>query len=200
MCIVFRVKNAYRSGRKREKAQAKTKRITQRIEGLLCALSDYRMECGWCINARSGYQYLALYQPCVFQALEMLRNRGFRYGQFFVDIAKIAHRLTRKELQDSHAGRMSDGLGEARQLFLIGCMSLSSISVEAGKANCSFFAFILFAKSRTTRHCVNFSIRKSAFRRQLPRIHYKNQIKLPRIHYKNQRKLPRIHYKVAIFA
>ena len=59
----------------------------------------------------------------------MLRSRGFRYGQFFVDIAKIAHRLTRKELQDSHAGRMSDGLGEARQLFLIGRISLSSISL-----------------------------------------------------------------------
>ena len=132
---------------------------------------------------------LALYQPCIFQFLEMLRNRGFRYGQFFVDIAKIAHRLPRKKLQDSHAGRMSDGLGEARQLFLIGRISLSSISVEAGKANCSFFAFILFAKSRTTGHCANFSIRKSAFRRQLPRIHYKNK-----------KILPRIHYKVAIFA
>lgn len=188
------------AGEKGKRHRQKQNESLNAQRGWFCVLSDYRMECGWCINARSGYQYLALYQPCVFQFLEMLRNRGFRYGQFFVDIAKIAHRLTRKELPDSHAGRMSDGLGEARQLFLIGRISLSSISVEAGKANCSYFAFILFAKSRTTEHCAKYFIRKSAFRRPLPRIHYKNQIKLPRIHYKNRRKLPRIHYKVAIFA
>lgn len=62
---------------------------------------------------------LALDQSGLLQLLEVLRDGGLGYGQYFVDLPEKATLLRGKKAQDGHPGRMAHRFGKAGDLFLV---------------------------------------------------------------------------------
>ena len=62
---------------------------------------------------------LALDQSGLLQLLEVLRDGGLGYGQYFVDLSEKATLLRGKKVQDGHPGRMAHRFGKAGDLFLV---------------------------------------------------------------------------------
>ena len=62
---------------------------------------------------------LALDQSGFLQLLEVLRDGGLGYGQYFVDLPEKATLLRGKKAQDGHPGRMAHRFGKAGDLFLV---------------------------------------------------------------------------------
>ena len=87
-----------------------------------------------------GSLHLTLYQARILQFLEVLRYGGLGYGQFIVDVAKVALRLLGQKLQDGNAGRVPHCFGKARCLLLLYAIILTGHT---------HFLRLLFANIRT---------------------------------------------------